>query len=182
MPPVALRRPVESDRDAFVALRRASRAHLEPWEPLPQAGMDMYGPELFDAECARSDTPTEQRWLIVRADTDEVLGRVALTAIERGAFQNGRLGYWIGARHAGRGFMSAAVGRCLGLAFGELGLHRVCANIMPANTASRRVLERNAFVREGYSERYLQIAGRWEDHERWAVTVERWRAFSSATR
>jgi ribosomal-protein-alanine N-acetyltransferase len=37
------------------------------------------------------------------------------------------------------------------------------------------VLERNGFVKEGYSEKYLQVRGVWEDHERWAITRESWR-------
>lgn len=173
-PRILLRPPAESDRAAYVALRRASRAHLEPWEPLPPPGADPYGDDGFDRELRVADTETEQRRLIVRREDGVLLGRITLNAIERGPFQNARLGYWTGAPHAGRGYMTDAVGAMVRLAFEDLGLHRVCANIMPANAASRKVLERNGFVREGYSRNYLQIRGVWEDHERWAVTRELW--------
>jgi ribosomal-protein-alanine N-acetyltransferase len=33
-------------------------------------------------------------------------------------------------------------------------------------------VERLGFRREGYSPRYLKIAGRWRDHVRWAILAE----------
>lgn len=176
---VGIRHLRASDRDAFVALRRSSRAHLEPWEPIPPSGVDLYSDDAFARELAMTDAATEQRWAIVRLGDGELLGRVTLGAIERGAFLNGRFGYWIGAAHAGQGYMTEALTLCVAHAFapvedGGLGLHRLCANIVPWNVASRKLLERVGFVKEGYSEKYLQIGGVWADHERWAMTVERW--------
>ena len=176
---VALRYPTDEDRDAFVALRRASREHLEPWEPIPPSGLDLYSPEAFDREIACACTDREQRWLVCELGSGAIMGRIALGCIERGPFMNGRFGYWMGARYAGQGFMTEALTLAVAHALapiedGGLGLHRVCANIVPRNTASRKLLERVGFVKEGYSERYLQIRGVWEDHERWALTAEGW--------
>ncbi|MBN9336185.1 GNAT family N-acetyltransferase, partial [Devosia sp.] len=58
--------------------------------------------------------------------------------------------------------------------FETLDLHRVHAAFLPHNMASRRVLEKNGFVEEGFAERYLQIDGRWEDHVLMGLTRERW--------
>lgn len=178
-----LRRPVEADRDEFVALRQASRAHLTPWDPIPPSGLDLYSPEAFDRELEACDTPREQRWLVIERETGAIAGRIALGAIERGVFLNGRFGYWIGGAFEGRGLMTEALTLAVSHSFrplerGGLGLHRVCANILPRNARSRALLERVGFVKEGYSERYLQIGGVWEDHERWALTIERFNASS----
>lgn len=180
---VALRFPTESDRDAFVALRQSSRAHLEPWEPIPPSGFDPYGPAAFDRELASHNTDREQRWLVIERATNTIAGRIALTNIERGPFQNARFGYWCGAGFEGKGLMTQALTLAVHHCFtpttqSGLGLHRVCANIMPTNTRSRALLQRVGFVKEGYSEKYLQIQGKWEDHERWAITIERLRSES----
>jgi ribosomal-protein-alanine N-acetyltransferase len=173
---VLIRHLSDADRDAFVALRRASRAHLEPWEPIPPSGLDLYSAEAFDRELATTNTDREQRFLIIERETNALVGRIAMTSIERGPFQNGRFGYWLGAGFEGKGYMTEALTLVVehslrAIEDGGLGLHRVCANIMPSNDRSRSLLERVGFVKEGFSEKYLQIQGRWEDHERWAKTV-----------
>ncbi len=61
-------------------------------------------------------------------------------------------------------------------AFTDLSLHRLEANIQPGNDASIALARRCGFVKEGVSERYLKINGRWRDHERWAIRSEQWRA------
>ena len=172
---VLLRSPHESDRDAYVRLRQRSRDHLERWEPIPPDGSDAFSPMVFDRELALSSTDRERRWLIVEQSSRAIVGRVALGNIERGPFQNGRFGYWIGKGFEGKGYMFEALSLAITHAFkpepeGGLGLHRVCANVMPINERSKRLLERIGFTKEGYSENYLQIAGNWEDHERWAMT------------
>jgi ribosomal-protein-alanine N-acetyltransferase len=56
--------------------------------------------------------------------------------------------------------------------FGDLGLHRVEANIQPGNTRSIGLVQRLGFEKEGFSRRYLKVGGEWRDHERWALLAE----------
>lgn len=167
---VLLRFPVEADRAAFVALRRESRSLLEPWEPTREPGFDAWGDDAFDREMRCRQRPEQERWLIVRRSDGALLGRLALTAIERGPFQNGRFGYWIGERFCGNGYMTEALRLGVGRCFGAMGLHRIEANVRPENLASRRALEKSGFACEGLSPRYFAIAGAWADHERWGIT------------
>lgn len=95
----------------------------------------------------------------------EVAGRITLNSIVRGAFQSCSMGYWVDAAHNGRGLATAAVRSLTLTALEDLGLHRVQAEILPHNVASKRVLERNGFARYGTAPSYLKIAGHWQDHD-----------------
>lgn len=100
------------------------------------------------------------------------MGVINVSQIFLGAFRSAYLGYYAGARHMGQGYMSEGLRLVIRNAFSKLGLHRLEANIQPANRASLRLVRRAGFRREGFSPRYLKVLGRWRDHERWAVTVE----------
>lgn len=174
-PRVFLRYPRPSDREEYLRLRRASRTFLRPWEATPPDGPPPFSEAAFERFLKTRRTSTSHRFLICSCQTGEILGQIALGGIVWGAFRSGFLGYWIGEPYAGHGYMSEALGLLLRFAFWELRLHRVEANIIPTNVPSRRVVRRHGFRHEGTARRYLRINGRWQDHERWALTVEEWR-------
>lgn len=72
--------------------------------------------------------------------------------------------------------MTEALQLMLRYAFEKLKLHRLEANIQPANVASIALVKRAGFSREGFSRRYLKVCGRWRDHERWAIIVGDWKS------
>ncbi len=152
------------DAEALVDLVCANREFLAPWEPIRDPDhLTLVGQraEIEKVICDQHRGLTVARVIL---DKDRIIGRVTLSNIVRGAFQSCNLGYWIGRADNGRGHASAAVAETAGVAFSELGLHRIEAGTLPHNVASQRVLERNAFERFGLARRYLQIAGHWQDH------------------
>ena len=105
-----------------------------------------------------------------------LIGEMNLSNVVRGAFQNAHVGYWIDHDHAGNGYTPEALVVAARFAFEDIGLHRLQVSIVPRNRSSRRVVEKLDLRCEGLAERYLEINGVWEDHLRYAMTFEEWRA------
>ena len=172
---VLLRRPVPKDEAEFLALLRASETFLRPWEPRPPPGLKPASPELFRRMLNARRDDRHEKLLVCRREDGAIVGYMGINEIIMGPFQSAFLGYWIGAPYARRGHMAEALQLTLRHAFRTLKLHRVDASIIPRNKASKALVKRAGFTREGLSRRYLKIAGRWQDHERWALLREDWR-------
>lgn len=162
--------------DAIVlsALVSANREHLAPWQPhqaevwFSEAGQAEGIRASLEAHSAGTQVPH-----VIVADGD-VVGRIALNSVIRGAFQSASISYWVESTQTGRGIATGAVAAMVGLAFDDLRLHRVQGETLLHNVASRRVLEHNGFVEYGIAPDYLRIAGRWQDHALYQRTHETW--------
>ncbi|MEV7866207.1 GNAT family protein [Streptomyces sp. NPDC088124] len=154
------------DADEFTAHARASAELHRPWlfPPDEPAAYAAYAKRLIE-------DPTRAGHLVCAREDDRIAGFININNIVHGAFRCGALGYGAFAHAAGRGLMGEGLGLVLGHAFGPLGLHRLEANIQPANTGSVALVRRAGFRLEGYSPDFLLIDGRWRDHERWAITA-----------
>jgi ribosomal-protein-alanine N-acetyltransferase len=101
-------------------------------------------------------------------------GEINLNSVQRGPMQSATVGYWIDRARAGHGYVPEALVVLARYAFEELRLHRIEVGIIPRNDNSRRVMEKLCIREEGVALRFLEIAGVWEDHIRYAMTVEEW--------
>jgi ribosomal-protein-alanine N-acetyltransferase len=173
---VYLRTPALSDRDEFIALMRASRAFHRPWASAPTDD------ERFAAYVADARRPDFEAMLLCRQEDSAIVGFFNLSQITRGSLQSAYLGYAVGKKYAGQGYMRAGIQLVLRHAFLSLRLHRIEANIQPDNKASIALASGAGFRREGFSPRYLKIGGRWRDHERWAILAEDWQRRNGANR
>jgi ribosomal-protein-alanine N-acetyltransferase len=174
-----LRPPAGEDEEAFVEALRGSARAWAPWTPETDPTLtpaDRFRREMERARRGR-EAGTHLRLLGIHPEGG-VVGLFALNEVVRGVFQNAYASWQVAARFMGDGYGTEGVRALLDVAFQEppsgLGLHRVQANIMPANRASLRIAGKVGFRREGTALRYLRIAGRWEDHVMHAVTREEW--------
>ncbi len=163
---VLVRPPAPGDARDFLAAVRRSRALHRPWISAPDT------PAKFRAYALRMAEPANRGYLVCRRDDGALVGVFNLTNIVRGPFRSGYLGYYAFAGHERQGLMSEGLRAVVRHAFRQLKLHRLEANIQPANVASIALVAACGFRKEGYSPRYLKIGGRWRDHERWAILAD----------
>jgi ribosomal-protein-alanine N-acetyltransferase len=166
---VTLREPMIRDRDEFLQRVSDSRELHASWVAPPDSRA------AFRVYVNRSALPNQRLSLVCLRETNEIVGVVNLNEIVYGLFQSAYLGYYGFSPYDGQGLMSEGVSLAVSLAFRRLRLHRVEANIQPSNRASINLVRGLGFRKEGVSRRYLKVAGRWRDHERWATIAEEWR-------
>ena len=124
---VMLRTPQMSDYPAWAELRAQSRDFLMPWEPLWASD------ELSRASFRRRvrhylrDLREDVGYalFIFAATTGDLVGGLTLCNVRRGVTQSCTLGYWVGARYANQGYMTATVRAVIPFVFDQLELHRL---------------------------------------------------------
>jgi ribosomal-protein-alanine N-acetyltransferase len=185
--PVELHPLRRRDAAEWSRIRVANEAWLSPWEPsAPIPWRERHTPASYRAmrrAAARRARLGTSLPFAVRVE-GRLAGQVTVDNIVRGAVRSGNLGYWIDREVAGRGMASLAVALVADHTFGQVGLHRLQADIRPENGPSQRLVERLGFRQEGRLRRYLDIDGDWRDHLSYALLAEdfpaglvaRWRA------
>lgn len=160
-------RPVgAADEEEFLALARASTGLHHPWLYLPTT------PDEFAGYLARFDGETACGFVVCLRETGGIVGMVNIGHIVRGSYQRGVLGFGAFTGGTGRGYLSEGLALALAYGFGPLGLHRLEADIQPANGPALALVGRLGFRREGCSPGFIRIEGAWRDHERWAITAD----------
>jgi ribosomal-protein-alanine N-acetyltransferase len=160
-------------------VRRRGRDWLLKWEPSfppgrPDPALDRHA---FASRC----TARQRDWELGTGYGFGIFvamrfaGEINLGTVQRGPYQNAYVGYWIDEAVAGNGYMPESLVLVMRFAFEELDLHRLQISIIPRNRPSRRVVEKLGVREEGVALRYLEINGVWEDHIRYAITIEDWR-------
>ncbi len=169
----------EADIDPYIRATIQSSRRLREWNPVDPYGL----PSLLRAASGY------HRTLMIHANQVEgdhdLVGKVNVTNIVRGRALGATLGYDAFDPYAGRGLFAEGLRLVVDLAFAAepqgMGLHRLEANVQPANVRSAAVLRGIGFRREGFSPAYLLMptlsgADEWRDHDRYAVTRLEWPA------
>jgi len=163
---IRLRPPRRRDYAEWAALRQASRAFLQPWEPTwspDELTLNAYHRRLSAWRRGR-ELDQMYAFFVYREADDALTGGITVNNIRRGVAQTGTIGYWCAQSHARNGYTLAALKAIIPFSFGPLGLHRLEAACLPTNEASGNLLLKAGFTEEGYAKAYLKINGDWRDH------------------
>jgi len=175
---LVLRPLLETDRREFLRVVGESRGHLARFSELRTPGES--DGKLFQRQLALSVAGEASRRACRRIVLDHggrMIGACNLNAIRRGLAWEADANWWLAPGAVGKGCAGEAMGALLGHAFADLpeglGLHRVLAGIQAENTASLRLAERLGFRRAGPERSYLHAGGKWDLHEMFEVSPER---------
>lgn len=85
------------------------------------------------------------------------------------------VGYWIGKKYWGQGYVSEAVKLILEFGFKKLKLHRIQARCFAVNKSSERVMVKAGFKKEGEVSECIYRRGRWHNILRYSILVSEYK-------
>ena len=163
---VFLRPPKRRDALKWQKLRLASKSFLVPWEPAWDASSCSRRAFIryFKNSNYLANMDRAYSFLIFNIEDKSLLGGVNVGNVRRGVSQSASLGYWIGKQHSKKGYMKEALDILIPSLFLDLQLNRIEAATLENNLASKNLLNKIGFKKEGKLRKYLKINGEWQDH------------------
>ena len=163
---VFLRPPKRRDALKWQKLRMSSKSFLVPWEPSWDASSCTRRAYLryFKNSNYLANMDRAYSFLIFKTDDKTLLGGINIGNVRRGVSQSASLGYWIGEKHSRNGYMKEALKILIPSLFVDLRLNRIEAATLEENIASKNLLKKIGFKKEGVLRKYLKINGTWRDH------------------
>lgn len=106
---------------------------------------------------------------------DAVIGLIYFT-ISNVDDSTGEIGWALTRAYQGKGYATEASSAVLDLAFGELGLHRVYAELDPRNDASVALCLRLGMRHEAHFVEHMMFKGEWADTGIYGILEREWSA------
>jgi RimJ/RimL family protein N-acetyltransferase len=152
----------------------------------PEVALYTYWEPMTEAE-ARASLERRMAFRALRAEGDvlalaaelsstgELIGDVMLEWVSR-EHALGEIGFIVHPDHQGRGYATEMTRPLLGIAFNEVGLHRVVGRAEARNAASARVLEKLEMRREAHLVENEWVKGEWQSELVYAILDREWAA------
>lgn len=144
---LTLREPRLDDADALFTIRSNPALMKDIPRPIAKTPADAAAVlTLMHDNQARGEG---LNWAITQTGDDELAGVIGYVNIYPDAHR-AEIGYILRADCHGQGLMDEALAAAVAYGFAQMHLHSIEAIIRPENAPSRKLVERNGFVQEGF--------------------------------
>ncbi|QCK15653.1 GNAT family N-acetyltransferase [Mangrovivirga cuniculi] len=96
------------------------------------------------------------------------MGVIGLKIAQR--FDHAEMGYWIGEKFWGKGYITESIGAVLEYGFDQLNLHKIFAHYMEGNPASGKVMEKNGMIKEAILKDHVKKGGEYKSIIQYRLT------------
>lgn len=173
---LVLRPPVESDLDDLHALQSdPDVVRYQLFEPRSRDDVARRLPELSAATVLEKADDFIQPAMELSTPAGPVVIGTMYFVLKSVENATGEIGWALRREWQGQGFAFEAAVALLDVAFTELGLHRVTAELDPRNEASVTLCGRLGMRREAHFVEDLMFKGDWADTGVYAILAREWR-------
>jgi RimJ/RimL family protein N-acetyltransferase len=184
MPRVRL--PIATDRLLLRSLRPGDEDHVLAYRSIPEVvryipgepkTVEQVGDMVAHSVTAGMLDERHRHVTLAVQLEDRVVGDVLLKldGLDGADGRQAEIGWVLAPDVHGQGYATEAARAITAVAFDEVGVHRVWAQLEPANTASARICERLGMRREALFEQASWFKGRWTDLAVYAIRADEWR-------
>lgn len=155
----------ENHRDSLFLL--LNNRNVSDWlleVPYPYSLLDAYW---WINKCKELEGKNKEYHYAIHYKNEHV-GGIGLKILKE---HHGELGYWLGEVHWGKGIMKTAISEMLTMAFGDLGLSRVSAEVFEDNIRSERLLLKCGFEYEGNLKKLQKKGDRFINCKIFAIVI-----------
>jgi RimJ/RimL family protein N-acetyltransferase len=168
-------RPIDPVGDVDAVHRYASREdvcrHI-PWTPRTREDVVAWLPRRASTTITQEGAAASLA--VTLRETGELVGEV-IVIWRSAAHRTAEIGYVIHPGHAGQGYATEAARALLGLAFDDLGMHRMVARVDERNAASAAVLRKLGMRQEAVLVENEWFKGAWATEVDFAILDREWR-------
>jgi len=172
-PRLTIRRFVESDHAAFMAVRNhPDVARYQSWTYYSEQQARQFIAGMQYEPCG---VPGSGFQYAVELTAQGILIGDCYLKIEFEDPRQAEIGFTFGPEYQGQGFATEAVSAILNYAFGDLGVHRVIGSADARNTRSMALMKRLGMRQEAHFVKSMWFKGEWADDVIYAILEEEWR-------
>lgn len=168
-PRLCLRRFMPADLPYFVQYRNdAQLAQYQTWGAMDETTARIF---IEDMSTAPIDGAMGLQIAVALRENNMLIGD-CYVRVSYG--EQAEIGYTLARSYHGHGYATEAVRAVISYGFGNMGLHRIYANVACANLRSVALLERLGLRREAHFKRSFRYGGVWQDEYQYAVLRDEW--------